>query len=68
MKTQINLTTCSCDLDRFASQRELYDLLGDDGIELTCFEDGLRARIRLPLLYTNGASSSARITSNAASA
>jgi sugar phosphate isomerase/epimerase len=42
VKTQINLTTCSCDLDRFASQRELYDLLGDDGIELTCFEDDVR--------------------------
>ena len=41
MKTQINLTTSCCDLDRFASRGDLIDLLEDDGIELTCFvEDG----------------------------
>ena len=39
MKTQINLTTSSCDLDRFASQAELLDLLEQDGIELTCYEE-----------------------------
>ena len=42
MKTQINLTTSCCDLDRFASRRELLDLLGTDGIELTCFEEDAR--------------------------
>lgn len=36
MKTQINLTTSCCDLDRFASRDVLLDLLEDDGIELTC--------------------------------
>ena len=42
MKTQINLTTSSCDLDRFASQKVLTDLLESDGIELTCYEDDTR--------------------------
>ena len=42
MKTQINLTTSCCDLDRFASRDVLLDLLEDDGIELTCFEDDVR--------------------------
>lgn len=42
MKTQINLTTSFCDLDRFASRRELLDLIGDDGIELTCYEEDAR--------------------------
>lgn len=42
MKTQINLTTCACDLDRFASREELLDLLGSEGIELTCFEEDVR--------------------------
>ncbi len=42
MKTQINLTTSCCDLDRFASQSVLTDLLENDGIELTCFEDDVR--------------------------
>ena len=42
MKTQINLTTSRCDLDRFASKRDLLDLLEDDGIELTCFEEDER--------------------------
>ena len=42
MKTQINLTTSCCDLDRFASRDVLLDLLGDDGIELTCYEDDIR--------------------------
>ena len=42
MKTQINLTTSCCDLDRFASQRDLLDLLENDGIELTCFEKDAR--------------------------
>ena len=42
MKTQINLTTSACDLDRFTSQKDLLDLLGTDGIELTCFEDDTR--------------------------
>ena len=42
MKTQINLTTSCCDLDRFASRGELLVLLGTDGIELTCFEDDVR--------------------------
>ena len=42
MKTQINLTTTSCDLDRFASQKELIDLLENDGIELTCYEEDAR--------------------------
>ncbi len=42
MKTQINLTTSSCDLDRFASRSELFELLGGDGIELTCFEEDAR--------------------------
>lgn len=42
MKTQINLTTSCCDLDRFASQSVLTGLLENDGIELTCFEDDAR--------------------------
>ncbi len=42
MKTQINLTTNRCDLDRFASRQDLYDLLEGDGIELTCFEEDVR--------------------------
>ena len=42
MKTQINLTTTSCDLDRFASQKELLELLADDGIELTCYDEDAR--------------------------
>ena len=42
MKTQINLTTTSCDLDRFTSRGELLELLGPDGIELTCFGDDER--------------------------
>lgn len=42
MKTQINLTTCSCDLDRYASREALLELIGDDGIELTCFEKDAR--------------------------
>lgn len=42
MKTEINLTTCSCDLDRFQSRGELLALLEGDGIELTCFEDDVR--------------------------
>ena len=42
MKTQVNLTTTCCDLDRFASCGELLDLLQGDGIELTCYEDDVR--------------------------
>ena len=42
MKTQINLTTSFCDLDRYASQAQLMELLGDEGIELTCYEDDVR--------------------------
>ena len=42
MKTQINLTTSCCDLDRFASQSVLTELLGNDGIELTCYEEDAR--------------------------
>ncbi len=42
MKTQINLTTSACDLDRFASRQDLLDLLEGDGIELTCFEEDSR--------------------------
>ena len=42
MKTQINLTTSRCDLDRFASREVLTDLLEEDGIELTCFEEDAR--------------------------
>ena len=42
LKTQINLTTTSCDLDRFASQKELLELLADDGIELTCYDEDAR--------------------------
>ena len=43
MKTQINLTTSSCDLDRFADRETLLELLDGDGIELTCFEDDVRS-------------------------
>lgn len=42
MKTQINLTTSCCDLDRFASQSVLTELLENDGIELTCYEEDVR--------------------------
>ena len=42
MKRQINLTTSCCDLDRFASRDALLDLLEDDGIELTCYEEDSR--------------------------
>lgn len=45
MKTQINLTTSSCDLDRFRSRADLLDLLGEDGIELTCFEEDARGLV-----------------------
>ena len=45
MKTQINMTTSFCDLDRFASQEELLALLGDEGIELTCYEEDVRGII-----------------------
>ena len=42
MKTQFNITTASCDLDRFASRQEFLALLeGFDGVELmVCGEDG----------------------------
>lgn len=41
LKTQFNITTSACDLDRFASQKEFLDLLkGFDGVELMyCGED-----------------------------
>ncbi len=41
MKTQFNITTSFCDLDRFASRQEFLDLLdGFDGVELmVCGED-----------------------------
>ncbi len=43
MKTLFNLTTSSCDLDRFADQGELLALLeGFDGVELMCFEPDSR--------------------------
>ena len=42
MKTQINLTTSSCDLDRFSSREELIELLDGDGIELICYEEDTR--------------------------
>ena len=42
MKTQINLTTSACDLDRFESQEKLLELLGNEGIELTCYEEDVR--------------------------
>ena len=42
MKTQINLTTDACDLDRFASQAELLALLEGEGIELTCYGEDTR--------------------------
>ena len=45
MKTQINLTTSFCDLDRFRTQEELLALLGDEGIELTCYEEDARGII-----------------------
>ena len=45
MKTQINLTTTSCDLDRFASRQELLKLLEGDGIELSCYEEDQRGII-----------------------
>lgn len=43
MKTQFNLTTSACDLDRFESRAALERLLdGFDGVELMCFEDDAR--------------------------
>lgn len=43
MKTQFNLTTCACDLDRFSDQQALLRLMhGFDGVELMCFEDDAR--------------------------
>ena len=43
MKTQFNLTTCACDLDRFEDQQALLRLMhGFDGVELMCFEDDAR--------------------------
>ena len=43
MKTQFNLTTCACDLDRFEDQKALLRLMhGFDGVELMCFEDDAR--------------------------
>ena len=45
MKTQINLTTDPCDLERFGSRGELLTLLGDDGIELTCYGEDERGII-----------------------
>lgn len=42
MKTQINLTTDPCDLDRFASRKDLLALLEGDGIELTCYGEDER--------------------------
>ncbi len=56
MKTQINLTTSSCDLDRFASTAELLELLDGDGIELTCYEEdarGIVPRDRVVGLHMN---------------
>ncbi|MBR6322634.1 MAG: TIM barrel protein [Lachnospiraceae bacterium] len=42
MKTQINLTTSCCDLDRFSSREELLELLEGEGIELMCYEEDER--------------------------
>lgn len=43
MKTQFNLTTSACDLDRFESREALEALMdGFDGVELMCFEDDTR--------------------------
>lgn len=43
MKTQFNLTTSACDLDRFADREALLKLMrGFDGVELMCFEEDTR--------------------------
>ncbi len=41
MKTQINLS-CPYDLDRFSGRAELYDLLGEDGVELSFYGEDAR--------------------------
>ena len=46
MKTSINLTTSSDDMNRFNTTDDLLKLMsGVDGIELMCFEDDKRGII-----------------------
>ena len=44
MKTQINLTTSFCDLDRFASSADLIELLEDEGQKLKFVFDYMTER------------------------
>ena len=46
MKTQFNITTSACDLDRFSDRAAFLELLdGFDGVELMCFEEDFRGII-----------------------
>ena len=48
MKIQFNITTSSCDLERYESSKDIEEMMGDrfDGVELMCFEEDEKQIIR----------------------